>query len=162
MSSAIKKYIEFHQHEPRKVGFAKALSIPSHVICVGEAKNVLYRSDKLNPGTGEDEGEIDYIHDHSRGVHVYRCDRGAVGTEVAVPAFLRNARDIVKLGDCLGFEYEDADGDIVQVQGNTKGGLPELYTIANGKALLVIQSKRTIMTLIWGGKLGVERRGIVH
>lgn len=162
MSNAIKKYIEFHQHEPKKVAFAAALNIPDRVICVGAAKNVLYRSDKLNPGTGEDEGELDYIHDHSRGVHVYRCDRGAVGVEVAVPAFLRNVRDIIKLGECLGFEYANDDGDIVQVQGNTTGGLPELYTIPSGKALLVVQSKRTILTMIWGGKLGVERRGIVH
>jgi len=160
MKAAIKKYIEFHSHEPHGVGEMK-LVLPHEITCVGDAVDVLYRSDKLNPSTGEDEGEIDYVHDHSSGVKVYRADRGAVGPVVRLPAWIRNA-EIALLGESLGFRYTDHDGVEIDARATTAGGYPELYAIASGKALLVIQSKRTLIAVIWGGKLGVERRGIVH
>jgi len=161
MSSAEKMFVAFHQREPRKTGsFADGLAIPARAVCVGDAVNVLYHSDKLNPTTGEDEGWIDYIHDHSRGVRVYRCDPGAHGPEHAVPAWLRGVRELTWLGDCLGFDFRDHDGELVKAQATRP--LPELYTIPSGKALLVIQSKRTLLAMIWGGRLGVEPRGIVH
>jgi hypothetical protein len=65
---------------------------------------------------------------------------------------------LVRLGQCLGFEYESPSGAIEAV---TEPPLPELYTITTGRALLVIQGKRRICALIWGGKLRVESRGIV-
>jgi len=39
--------------------------------------------------------------------------------------------------------------------------LPELYTIPAGTALLVVEDKRHVAAIIWGGALGVECRGIV-
>ena len=65
MRRAIEKFREFHQFEPRDIGtFKRGFRIPRRAIFAGEASYVLYRSDKLNPGTGEDEGDIDYIHEH--------------------------------------------------------------------------------------------------
>lgn len=161
MSSAAKMYVAFHQHAPRETGsFHRELVIPGRAVCVGDAVNVLYRSDKLNPTTGEDEGWIDYIHDHKKGVQVYRCDPGAHGTEHAVPAWLRDVHELSWLGDCLGFAFKDGDGREVEARGVKP--LPELYTIPSGRALLVIQGKRKLLAMIWGGRLGVEPRGIVH
>jgi hypothetical protein len=161
MNRAVRKYVEFHSHEPVKIGsFHLDLEIPEQAMLVGDAVNVLYTSDKLNPTDGRDEGWIDYIHEHGRGVRVYRCDRSGGGRLRTVPAWIHGARELTWLGNCLGFEYTDLDGHSVEAKGT--GTLPELYTIPSGKALLVIQGKRTVLALIWGGKLGVEHRGIVH
>lgn len=159
---ALRMYRGFHQLEPKKIGdFHPDLVIPDECACIGEALHVLYRSDKLNPETGEDEGMIDYIHEHGRGVHVYRCDVGAEGEITTVPAWIRRTTDLVKLGDCNGFAYSSiVNGRKCRVQATSP--LPELYTTPSGKALLVIQSKRRLLALLWGGRLGVEPRGIVH
>jgi hypothetical protein len=65
------------------------------------------------------------------------------------------------LGQCLGFAYYDPESD-QEIEAKVTQPFPELYSIPSGKALLVIQSKRTVLALIWGGRLGVEARGIVH
>jgi hypothetical protein len=159
MSRAIKKYVDFHQHEPKKVGdFHPELVIPARAVCAGRAIDVLYRSDKLNPETLEDEGWIDYIHEHDGGVNLYLGDGD--GPERAVPQFLRAARELTWLGKCLGLKFRDHDGKDHELRGTQP--LPELYTTSNGKALLVIQSKRKLLAMVWGGRLGVEPRGIVH
>lgn len=166
MTRAIRKYFDFHQQEPVKIGqFHADLERrlrEGRAVLVGAAVHVLYRSDKLNPTTLEDEGWIDYIHDHDRGVNTYRADRGAgeLGPERSVPAFIRNASELTWLGFCLGFAYKDHDGKEVEAKG--KRPLPDLFCTPNGKALLVIQNKRTLLALMWGGRLGVEPRGIVH
>jgi hypothetical protein len=161
--TAKSKYVQFHQHEPNKVGsFHRDLVIPADAYFVGVAKDVLYRSDKLNPETLEDEGWIDYIHEHDAGVRVYRFDREAseVGTVRAVPKTHRAVRELTWLGNCLGFSYTDHAGNVVDAKG--KKPLPELYTTPSGRCLLVIQNKRKLLAMIWGGRLGVEPRGIVH
>lgn len=159
---ALRMYRGFHQLEPKKLGdFHPDLVIPDVCVCVGDALHVLYRSDKLNPETGEDEGMIDYIHEHGRGVRIYRCDNGAEGEITTVPAWIRNTKELVKLGDCNGFAYADIAGGKKR-RANATPPYPELYTTPSGKCLLVIQSKKRLLALIWGGRLGVEPRGIVH
>lgn len=156
----VRKYVEFHQFEPKKIGkFPSSFRIPSEAKLAGDAVNVLYRSDKLNPTTGADEGVIDYIHDHDAGVRLYRCDRSFDGPLRRVPKWIRETPALTRLGDCLGFAYA-IDGE--EVEAKAKKPHPELYTIPSGKALLVVQSKRTVIAIIWGGRLGVEARGIVH
>lgn len=163
MSGAVRKYVQFHQHEPKKTGsFHPNLVIPEVVMCVGDATNVLYCSDKLNPETGEDEGWIDYIHEHDKGVKMFtpirvRDDETRIRS---VPTSIRNVRELTWLGKCMGFAYRCHDGKICKAEGTDP--LPDLYAIPSGKALLVIQSKRTLLAMIWGGRLGVEPRGIVH
>ncbi len=159
MHKAIEKFREFHQFEPRDIGkFASEFQIPKHAIFVGDARFVLYRSDKLNPGTGEDEGEIDYIHEHEDGVGLYRTD-AVEGPEHRVPDWLCACDQLVLLGDCLGYGYTDSAGSPVEAK--SRPPLPELYTIPQGDALVVVQGKREVLALIWGGSLGVEWRGIV-
>lgn len=158
---AVRKFVEFHAREPRNVGtFDSRLEIPDTAVHAGTAVRVMYRSDKLNPSTLEDEGWIDYFHDHDPGVRLYRCDRAAKGSHRTVPAWLRNVQELTWLGHCLGLTYVGADGEQHDVPATDP--LPELFCTPNGRALLVIQGKRTLLCMLWGGRLGVEDRGIVH
>lgn len=159
MKHAVTKYRQFHQFGPTKIGeFRDGFQIPREARLAGPARNVMYRSDKLNPATGNDEGVIDYIHEHGTGVIVYRTDAECGGELRAVPPWLQRVTSLVRLGQCLGFEYEAPSG---VVEATVEPPLPELYTITTGRALLVIQNKRRICALIWGGNLRVESRGIV-
>lgn len=155
-------YHDFHQLEPRRIGaFGARFDIPSEAILVGDAKNVLYRSDKLDPATlKKPKRPVDYIHEHDAGVKVYRTDRESDGPVRSVPQFITGVGELVLLGQCLGFAYIDPDGEEIEAEVRTP--YPELYTIPSGRALLVVQDKRRVLALIWGGRLGVEPRGIVH
>lgn len=162
-SAARRMFRTFHSREWRREGdFHADLVIPSEVVRLGAAEHVLYRSDKLNPTSGEDEGWIDYIHEHGSGVVAHRVEaRPAADADlVAVPGWLQRQQSFTWLGKSLGFAYRDAGGRVRKV-GATEP-LPELYAAPSGRALLIIQSKRRLLAMIWGGRLAVQRRGIVH
>ena len=159
VEKAVAIYEGFHRFAPRKIGeFHPSLVIPSRVNLQGVALNVLYRSDKIDPETlKKPRKPLDYIHEHdSKGVNLY-LPRGP-GELVEVPAWIRDAKALSKLGTCLGFKFK-RDGKDIEAEG--RAPMPELYTTSNGKALLVIQSKRDVLAIVWGGKLRVEPRGIV-
>lgn len=161
MKKAIKLYEDFHKFEPRDIGeFSSSFYIPEEAIYVGEAKDVMYRSDKLNPSTLENEGMINYIHDHKKGVKVYRVDKDADGPTRSVPKRVWGVTELVRLGECLGFTYRDHSGE--EVEAVTRKPRPDLYATPDGRALLVIEGKRKVVALIWGGNLNVEPRGIVN
>lgn len=159
LRNAEKLFTEFHQFEPVDVGtFHRSFRIPRRANYVGEAKKMFYASDKLNPETGEDEGVIHYFHDHEGRVRMYLV--GDVGGDVrSVPKWIYGTKALTRLGDCEGFEYDDFDGERVKAKGTKP--LPEWYAIPSGKALLIVQSKRTVIAILWGGKLDVESRGVV-
>lgn len=153
-------YRIFHQFEPRKVGaFASGFSIPRRATHVGEAKTMYYTSDKLNPTTGEDEGAQRYYHPHEGDVYMLVTDKGAQGHVVEVPRWIHGVGSLVLLGQCDGFEYEDFDGDLQEAQAT--GRKPEWYCIPSGKALLVVQDKKKVLAIVYGGSLDVEWRGVV-
>lgn len=159
--SAVRMYRDFHQYEPKKIGaFSSSFFIPGSVCLAGTAVNVMYRSGKKDPSTlVKPKRPIDYIHDHDAGVKVYRTDQSCGGPFHRVPEYIRKAQELVLLGECLGFVYDDGQDCI---EASPTNPYPELYTIPSGKALLVVQSKKKVLALIWGGRLGVEARGIVH
>lgn len=156
---ALKMYETFNGYQPKKIGvFPASFTIPSSAALAGDAVEVLYRSSKLDPVTGaKPKRPVDYIHDHDAGVKVYRTDLDDEGTRV--PLFITDTRELVLLGECLGLAYRVGD-DETEMQ--VAKPYPELYTIPSGKALVVVQDKRRVVALIWGGRLGVEARGIVH
>lgn len=158
--AAEKLYREFHQNEPRRVGsFGPSFRIPARARAAGDALEVLYRSDKRDPATGRQPRKpVDYIHEHDPGVRVYRTD-GMPDTDV--PEYIAKATELVLLGECLGFAYHDEESD-QEVEAQVRTPYPELYAVPSGKGLLVVQSKRSVLAVIWGGRLGVEARGIVH
>jgi hypothetical protein len=155
-------YETFHQFEPQKVGSMPSLRIPNRLHHVGEAKVMYYTSDKLNPETGEDEGWIHYFHEHEGDVKMCVTDvhpEADGAPAVPVPEFVRHTQALVRIGDCEGFQYEDFDGKTVEAEGT--GRLPEWYATPDGKALLVIQDKRRVIAVLWGGGLDVKAEGVV-
>lgn len=160
VKNAIAVYEGFHRFAPKKIGeFHPSFKLPSKVNVQGKAVDVLYRSDKTDPETLKKPrgGTQDYIHEHdSKGVMLY-LPRGP-GKTIDTPDWIRDAKALTKLGLCLGFKFE-RDGKVVEAKG--KRPLPELYTTANGKCLVIVQDKRDVLALVWGGKLDVEPRGIV-
>lgn len=159
----IKKFEEFHARPVRDIrNFSSSLELPMEAAFAGEAKQVLYRSDKLNPTTNVDEGWVSYYHDHSRGVKLYRCDAAAMrsGNVHKIPSWIHRVEELTWLGQCMGFTYRDIEGNEQDTKATKP--LPDLFCIPSGKALLVIQDKRRVLAIMFGGRLAVESRGIVH
>lgn len=158
-NAASELYEAFHRYPPRKVGeFSSSFAIPTHVFKKGRSVDVLYRSSKVDPETlKKPRRPVDYIHEHEPGVSTYMPN--GPGERVDVPGWLRDTDALVLIGTCLGFKFEDSEGKIVEVEGRSP--MPELYSTVNGKALIVVDGKRTLLALMWGGKLNVEPRGIV-
>ena len=159
LEDAIAIYEGFHRFAPRKIGeFHPSFKLPSRCNKQGRAVDVLYRSDKVDPETlKKPRGTHDYIHEHdSRGVYTY-LPRGP-GPVVDVPPLIRDAGALCLLGPCLGFKFRRG-GKVVEAVG--KKPFPELYWAPSGRALIVVQDKRDVLALVWGGKLDVEPRGIV-
>lgn len=158
IDKAIRQYEIFHQREPNDVAEV-ALRIPDRIYRVGEAVDVMYRSDKADPETLRiPRKPVDYIHDHKSGVHCYRVD-DRHGVPTKVPQFI-HAAALVRLGECLGFTYRDDDGD--EIEARVKRPRPDLCTIPSGKALLVVDVEANkVLAMMWGGELCVEARGIV-
>jgi len=158
---AVAKYREFHRYDPQQIGeFPASFCIPERVYQAGAMKFVCYRSGKVDPETLKKPSKpVNYIHDHDAGVTCYLPGPGdAEGPEVDVPREFVDAPALTRLGHCLGFCYEDLDGE--EQEGEGRDPLPDLYTTPDGKCLLVIQSRRTVLAMMWGGALGVYARGI--
>lgn len=158
---AIEKYTEFHRYDPKHIGsFPPSFRIPDHMYRAGKAKHVLYRSGKVDPSTlRKPRKPVDYIHEHDAGVVCYVSSRADTdGDRVDVPRRFIEVPALTRLGYCLGFCFEDADGEECEVEGRRP--LPDLYTTPDGKCLLVIQSRRQVLAMMWGGGLGVFARGI--
>lgn len=154
---AMALYREFHRYEPHRTGyFPKSFAIPRRARRLGVAKEILYSSPKIDPETmRKPRRPQNYIHDHELGVDAY--DTYGRATH-AVPGWICECDALTKLGECLGFAYEK-DGEVLE--GEPDGSGIELYCIPSGRALLVIEKKRRVIALMWGGGLGVEDRGIV-
>lgn len=160
LQKAERLFETFHQYDPISVGeLHRRFRIPRYANYVGEAKTMFYTSDKLNPETGEDEGWINYFHEHEGGVRMYVLGADRDGERRRIPRWIYDTKALVRLGDCDGFEYVDFDGETVEAK--STGKKPEWYTVPSGKALLVIQDKRSVLAIAWGGSLNVEWRGVV-
>lgn len=160
-ADAIDKYIEFHRLEPRKVGtFPGSFRVPTTMYRAGAAQWVTYRSSKVDPETlRRPKSPINYIHEHDAGVVIYLPHAGdADGPAVDVPNRFRDAPALTRLGYSLGFCYQAADGE--KIEAESAAPLPDLYTTPDGHCLLIIQSRRDVLAMVWGGALGVFARGI--
>lgn len=161
------KFEEFHRYEHRKVGeFAKGFRVPSTMLLAGPAIHVTYESAKIDPSTlRKPRNPVAYIHEHDAGVKLYvpaaMADELDLDPDATtrVPFAAAGAADatLVCLGNCLGYKFQ-LDGKPVEAE--SVDPLPELYCTPDGKCLLVIQSKRDVLAMMWGGALGVFARGI--
>lgn len=158
--AAAAKYREFHRYDPKKIGaFPPDFDIPKRVFLAGPAKWVTYLSGKVDPSTLRKPARpVGYIHEHDAGVRLYLTMRnGVTGRAVDVPSQFRDISALTRLGYCLGFCFDD-QGKEVETAGAPP--LPDLYTTPDGNCLLVIQSRREVIAMMWGGALGVFARGI--
>jgi hypothetical protein len=159
-TDAIEKYVEFHRRQPQKIGaFPSSFQIPARMYRAGASKWVTYESTKVDPETlVKPRKPVAYIHEHDAGVVTYLpqpTDEDAQG--IAVPEVFREVPALARLGACLGFCVE-ASGEKLEAQATQP--FPDLYTVASGKCLIVIQSRTTVLAMMWGGGLGVFARGI--
>jgi len=157
---AIAKYREFHRYDPRTTGtFPGSFALPEQMYRAGKAIEVLYRSGKVDPATlRKPRKPVNYIHEHDAGVETYVADMLEDAPLVDVPDRFREVPALVRLGYCLGFAFEDPTGRRREASGVAP--LPDLYTTPDGRCLLVIQDRRTVLAMMWGGGLGVYARGI--
>lgn len=155
---AVEMYKQFWRLEPKSIGeFDPSFKIPERVSMAGSAIWITYRSGKKDPETlKKPKREVDYIHHFDPGVQLYSVG-GSAGE--SVPGWLREVTSLTLLGTCLGWEMKSGDK---KREAKATKPMPELYTIPSGRALLVIQDKREILAIFYGGDLGVEGRGIVH
>ena len=162
VAQAVEKYREFHRYEPKEIVVgAEAFELPARVFLGGSAIHVLYRSAKVDPETlRRPRKPVDYIHDHDAGVKCYFPNRADAddGAETEVPDRFRRVPALARLGFCLGFCFETPTGESCEVE--SRSPFPELYTTPDGHCLVVVQSRRTILAMMWGGALGVFARGI--
>lgn len=153
---AVAKYREFNSFDPKELVYGATFEMPKRAQLLGDAVSVQYRSRKVIPDNGvRPRGWIYYTHDHSKGCMTYAPDPHG---DVEVPSFLIKSDALTLLGECVGFHWKNDEGE---GEGIARAPYPELYTTANGRALFVIQNKRTVLAMSWGGRLGVEDRGIV-
>jgi hypothetical protein len=152
----------FHRFPPRKLGnFEPGFSIPKTCRKLGKAIYVTYRSDKVDPATlKRPHKPVDYIHEHDAGVGLYLPGDVAGYASIDVPSWITKVTALSLIGLYTGVGYEDP---VVKrkLEIESTAPYPELYTIPSGKALIVVQDKRKVVALTWGGGLGVEGRGIV-
>ena len=166
--AAVEKFKEFHRYDPKKLEHLPAsFQIPRSVIDIGRAKWVTYRSAKVDPATlKKPKHPVNYIHEHNAGVRVYLpSDRPELdeldvdGVETPVPRAYYAVEALVKLGDSLGFCVHGEHGaEDAEFEG--RGKLPELLCVPDGTCLLIVQDRRDVIAMIWGGALGVFGRGI--
>jgi len=150
--AAVDKYKEFHRYDPRRLEDIGELKMPRRVRKLGAAKHVMYRSAKVDPETlKKPRRAVDYIHEFGAGVECCSTD-GAADTDV--PKKFYEATALVSLGKCLGFELRDG----TEAEGTDP--LPDLACTPDGHCLFVIQGKRKVLVMMWGGSLGVFARGI--
>lgn len=157
---AVEKYVEFHRYDPKWIIDGGGFRIPETMYRAGRALYVNYRSAKVDPETMRRPSHpVNYTHDHDDGVVTYLASaKQADGSRVSVPTQFRAVEALTRLGYCLGFSFRDAAGNDIVAEGSNP--LPDLYTTPDGTCLLVIQGRRNVLAMMWGGKLGVFGRGI--
>ena len=146
LDDGVRKYLEFHLREPSSVDQLN-VALPASVKRAGQATHTAYRSKKW------DGVPHDYWHDHEGGVAVYVPGQGT-----SVPGWIRNTKTLVRLGSCLEVAFDDpAGGKPFRVPGSGGAGL---YCTPDGHAL-VVASRSNVLAILWGGYLGITKRGIV-
>lgn len=165
LEQAVSLWETFNGLDWTEIGaFEPSIRIPEKMVVLGAAEHVCYRSKKRDPETWRvPQRAVDYIHEHGKGVRV--CVpmssklREPGDRMIQVPLYIRGVSALARLGECLGFAFRDK-GEVIEVDG--KRPLPELFSVASGKALFIIQDRAKVEAIIWGGRLDVEARGIVH
>ncbi len=155
LRAAVEVFEDFHDFDHRRIGkFDGRMRIPSAVWVPGPCKYVTYKSDKWGKGTYE------YIHTITSfpRVRIGLVEKFDGARRVTVPARVQKVEAVTLIGRCTGFSYVDVDGEAVECATNAKH---EWFWSPSAKALILVEGKRRVVAVVWGGKLNVEPRGIV-
>ena len=153
VSQATKTFEGFNEYPSKGASkFAREIIVPERMPYPGPCRWVTYRSDKWKNGTH------DYIHTITSYPRVKCVMAGEDYPTVKVPLAVRNATTLTQIGlRALGFAFEyDDDEYEAKVPAGT-----EWFWSQTARALYLIQNKRKLIAVIWGGNLNVEPRGIV-
>jgi len=134
--------------------------LPSTMYVFGTAVNVMYESDKRDPGDPNGEGRQGvwklFTHEHGRNVELYSCEKepGETGWEVDWP------EQVAWLGKLTELKYVDLEG-----KDRTEHITDmDLWVWDNDRVMMAISRNLSKIedVIIWkGGGLRVEGRGIV-
>lgn len=151
---AVEVFEKFNDFDISDVhAFSGSLKIPGTVEVVGKATQILYKSKKWSDGS---HGYYHEIESYPR-VRVGVTQRGT-GRETKLPQRIINTETLTQIGErSLGYEYEAEDGEKYEV--NPPRSV--WYWSVRGRALLLIQDKRKLLAVVWGGDLDVRPEGIV-
>jgi hypothetical protein len=154
LKPAVEVFEKFNDFDLNDIGaFPASLKIPKTVEVVGKATEVLYQSKKWNDGS---HGYYHEIESYPR-VRVGVTKRGT-GRVTKLPQRLLSTETLTQIGErSLGLIYEDADGEKYEV--NPPRSV--WFWSVRGRALLLIQDKRKLLAVVWGGDLDVRPEGIV-
>lgn len=135
--------------------FKREITIAERMPYLGKCVWLTYRSDKWGDGTH------DYIHT----IESYPKVKIAVPNDpeytktIAIPKRVREAVTVSLIGlRADGFGFTDHDGHDQEAKFPRSS---QWFWSPTGKALYCVQSKRTLLAVIWGGDLDVKPRGIV-
>jgi len=151
-------YRMWHQRDVQRVQERK-FTFPEEVVCVGAAKRIIYLSDKWqNPG----DGEL-YMHDFDSEPGVFMAAKGHVGEGLRLPTAGLLCVDSVDdeitlpvLATVQEFSYRGEDRMHTMVFRTP----PTLCSTADKLVLVFLREGDPIF--VFGGKMRVTRRGIVH
>ena len=149
----------FHGRDVKK-DESKPLDLPPKLHRIGHAVNIVYNSDKRDPGSPWGEGRQGvwklFTHKHGRGVNLYstHLEDGSSpsgGTRMTYPSVIAYLAKIeeIELSDGTLLEPDNMDLWVAK-GGRVLLGLPRRYT------------RKPPVVFLWkGGNLRVEPRGIV-
>jgi hypothetical protein len=153
VSQATKTFENFNEYPSKGASkFAREIIVPERMPSPGPCRWLTYRSNKWNDGTH------DYIHTIASYPRVKCAMAGENYPTIKIPAKVREATTLTQIGlRALGFAFEyDDDEYEAKVPAGT-----EWFWSQTARALYLIQNKRKLVAVIWGGNLNVEPRGIV-
>lgn len=153
VSQATKTFEDFNEYPSKgATKFAREIVVPERMPSPGPCRWLTYRSNKWNDGTH------DYIHTITSYPRVKCAMAGEKYPTIKIPIKIREANTLTQIGlRALGFAFEYDDHEYeAKVPAGT-----EWFWSQTARALYLIQNKRKLVALIWGGTLNVEARGIV-
>jgi len=124
------KYNKFHKVGPDKVIERSKTWVPGDLVLLGRGVDVGYG---IVDHASSKDGR--YVHDFGRGVKVYRRARAGERADVTWRNF---PSELMMLGDCIGFTYEDDEDVKHEVSGSTR---KKLATNSAGRMLVIVGPK---------------------
>lgn len=141
---AQKSYSRFHGVPPNHIDTIRGW-VPGPLILIGTGLDIGYG---VQDHRSEKEGW--YVHDFGPGVKIYRQAKVNERPDTTLSSF---PRDLLVLGNNLGFTYQDSSGRKHEVKGAAR---KKLCATLPDKRKLVVVGPSGVEFVAWGGRMRVE------